>query len=115
MHLEKNYVETILLLQGAFGNEIFGVLMLKKWHIMFLDGKKSVEFELKSGKLKTVCTITNINTNATVIKENHHQSVKALPHCRIENQFGIHSLNSNGQTGNEASVLSMGTTLPANG
>ncbi len=39
-------------------------------------------------------------------------SVSTSPWYRIENQLRIHSLNSNRQTGNEASVLGMGTALP---
>ncbi len=37
---------------------------------------KSAEFKLKDGKLKTVCTVTNINTTVTASEEDCHQSVQ---------------------------------------
>ncbi len=52
--LEKNTVETILLLQEAFLNNVLGVLAIKWWHKMFLDDKELKEFEPHGGKLKTV-------------------------------------------------------------
>ncbi len=41
-------METILLLQEAFENEVWKVLMIKRWHKMFLDDRESVEFEPQS-------------------------------------------------------------------
>ncbi len=38
MHLNKNTVEIILLLQEALGNEVLEVSMIKRWHKIFLDG-----------------------------------------------------------------------------
>ncbi len=37
MCLKKNTVETILLLQEVFQNEVLGVSTVKRWHKMFLD------------------------------------------------------------------------------
>ncbi len=45
MGLKENTVETILLLQEAFGNKVSGVSMIKRWHKMFRDDKKLVEFK----------------------------------------------------------------------
>ncbi len=52
VQLKKNTGETILLLQEAFGNEVLRLLTIKRRHKMFLDGRESVEFELRCGKLK---------------------------------------------------------------
>ncbi len=78
VHLKKNTMETILLLQDVFGNEILGILMIKRWHKMFLDGRELVEFELWGGKPKNVCTVTNISTVANAIKDKCYQSERAL-------------------------------------
>ncbi len=69
--LKKNAVETILLLREAFGNEVLGVLMIQRWHKMFLNGRRLAEFKLWSGKSKTVCMVTNINTVVTTIEEDY--------------------------------------------
>ncbi len=45
---------------------------------MFLDGKELVDFEPLYGKLKTAYKVTNVNIIVTSIKEDRHQSVRAL-------------------------------------
>ncbi len=39
---------------------------------MFPDGRESVEIEPWCGELRTVCMVTNIDTVATTIDEDHH-------------------------------------------
>ncbi len=39
MHLKKNTVKIISLLQEAFGNEVLGISMIKRWHKMSLAGR----------------------------------------------------------------------------
>ncbi len=56
-----------------------------------------------------MCKVTNINTVATAIKDDHHRSVRALA-----TELKI-SWEGNRRIGNEVSVPIMGTTLPANG
>ncbi len=73
MLLKKNTVETILLLQVAFGNEVLGVLMIKRWHKMFLNGRELAKFEPWYGKPKIVFMVTNINSFTTAIEDNSHQ------------------------------------------
>ncbi len=46
---------------------------------MFLDRRESTEFKSLGGKWKTVCTVVNINTVATTIEKDHHQSVQSFP------------------------------------
>ncbi len=75
---KKNTVETILLLQETFTNKVLRVLMIKRWHKMFMYGGESTEFEPQSGKPKTMCAMRNINTIATPIEDNCHQSVRVL-------------------------------------
>ncbi len=95
-------------MQEAFGNEVLGVSVIKRCHKMFLDSRELAQFEPHGGKP------TNINTVVTAIKKG--PSAGGLSPChRTENPLGIHLSNSNGSIGNEASVLSMVTTLPANG
>ncbi len=72
------YYEAILLLQDVFGNRVLGLSTIKKQHKMFQGGVELSEFELWGGKPKTVHTVTNINTIATAIEEDCHQSVQAL-------------------------------------
>ncbi len=50
VHLKKNMAKTILLLHEAFENKVLGVLAIKRWHKMFLDGRELAEFELWGGK-----------------------------------------------------------------
>ncbi len=69
MRLKKNTVATILLLQEAYGNESLGASMIKRRHKMFPDGRELVEFELQSGKPKTMRVVININTIMTTIKD----------------------------------------------
>ncbi len=57
VRLKKNTVETILWWQEASGNEVLGVLTLKRRYKMLLDGRDSVEFELWGRNLKTMCTV----------------------------------------------------------
>ncbi len=66
---------------------------------------KSAEFKSWSGKLKTICTVTNINTVATIFEEDYHKSVRALA---IELKISRNSF----VIGNEASMGGMGTTRP---
>ncbi len=49
---KEKSVETIFLLQEMFGNEVFGVSTIKKWHKMFPDSRELVEFKLWSGNWK---------------------------------------------------------------
>ncbi len=54
--LKKNTVETILLLQEAFGKEVLGVSIIKRRHKMFLYDRESAGFEPWCGKSKIVCS-----------------------------------------------------------
>ncbi len=66
VRLKKNTVETILLLQAAFGNKVLGMSMIKRWHKMFLNGRESILFELLVGKPKTVCMVMNKDCRQSV-------------------------------------------------
>ncbi len=59
-HLKKNTVEIILLLQEVIGNELLVVSTIKRWHKMFLNGKKLVAIESRGGGPKTKCMVMNI-------------------------------------------------------
>ncbi len=65
-------------MQKVLGNEVLEVLTIKRWCKMFLDGRELVEFEPQGAKLETMCTVTNINSVATTIEEDNHQSVQTL-------------------------------------
>ncbi len=63
---------------ALFGKEMFGALTIRWWHKAFVDGRESVEFELRGDVPRTVMMVTNINTVATVIEEDQHLIVRAL-------------------------------------
>ncbi len=84
MCFKKNTVETILLLQEeAFGNEVLGVLTIKRWHKMF----RRVQTHGRKPKTYSHCNKYQCHCD-------HHQrgpsTVSTSLYYRIENQSEIH-------------------------
>ena len=61
MKLEHSSVETIWMIQKAFGDDAMSAAQRKVWHKRFKDGRESVESDAHSGSSATSRTCTGCN------------------------------------------------------
>ncbi len=78
VRLKKMPSETTVWLKEAFGKETLGDSMIRRGYKAFIDRQESAEFKPQGGAPQTVVTVTNINTNAAVVEEDCHLTVRAL-------------------------------------
>ena len=62
-------METIAMIQKAFGDNAISVTQIKMWHECFKDGRASVESEPRSGRPATSRALENVERVQAAISE----------------------------------------------
>ena len=69
MKLEHSSVETIWMIQKAFGDDAMSAAQRKVWHKRFKDGRESVESDAHSGSSATSRTSENVERVQATVNE----------------------------------------------
>ena len=67
--LERSSVETIRMIQKAFGDDAMSAVQIKVWHKCFKDGRESVQSDPLSGRSATSRTPENVEHVRAAIKK----------------------------------------------
>ena len=76
--LEKSLVETIEMIQKAFGDECMGKTQIKEWYKHFKNSHTSVVSDLRSGRPSSTITPENIERVRLPIEEDRRLTVREL-------------------------------------
>ena len=82
--LGKTSVETIQMMQKAFGNECMSKTRIKEWYNRFKGGRTSVDSDSRSGRPSTTKKLDNIERVQLAIERDRRLAVREL-----ENDLGI--------------------------
>ena len=82
--LDKTSLETIQMMQKAFGNECISKTRIKEWYNRFKGGRTSVDSDSRSGRPSTTKTLDNIERVRLAIEGDRRLTVREL-----RNDLGI--------------------------
>ena len=82
--LGKTSMETVQMMQKAFGNECMNKTRIKEWYNRFKGGRTTVESDSRSGRPLTTKSLDNIERVRLAIEGDRRLTV-----CELENDLGI--------------------------